>query len=92
MSATTNIIPPNEDEAEAAAIPAERKEAKAADNKIKYPFWFGGSAASMAACVTHPLDLSMFTPSEQNDCFHILIAFHSQGMNGLPSGVRSQQC
>lgn len=24
---------------------------------IKYPFWFGGSASSMAACVTHPLDL-----------------------------------
>jgi solute carrier family 25 (mitochondrial dicarboxylate transporter), member 10 len=26
---------------------------------IRYPFWFGGSASSMAACVTHPLDLSM---------------------------------
>ncbi|KAI1825378.1 putative dicarboxylate carrier protein [Xylaria intraflava] len=24
---------------------------------IAYPFWFGGSASSMAACVTHPLDL-----------------------------------
>ena len=24
---------------------------------IHYPFWFGGSAASMAAVVTHPLDL-----------------------------------
>ncbi|KAK4242112.1 mitochondrial carrier domain-containing protein [Achaetomium macrosporum] len=24
---------------------------------IHYPFWFGGSASSMAACVTHPLDL-----------------------------------
>ena len=24
---------------------------------IRYPFWFGGSAASMAAVVTHPLDL-----------------------------------
>ncbi|PHH82514.1 hypothetical protein CDD83_3244 [Cordyceps sp. RAO-2017] len=24
---------------------------------IRYPFWFGGSASSMAACVTHPLDL-----------------------------------
>ncbi|PVH77025.1 MC family mitochondrial carrier protein [Cadophora sp. DSE1049] len=22
-----------------------------------YPFWFGGSSASMAACITHPLDL-----------------------------------
>lgn len=25
--------------------------------QIRYPFWFGGSASSMAACVTHPLDL-----------------------------------
>ncbi|KAI2642208.1 putative dicarboxylate carrier protein [Xylaria nigripes] len=25
--------------------------------QIPYPFWFGGSASSMAACVTHPLDL-----------------------------------
>ncbi|PNY29856.1 Mitochondrial dicarboxylate carrier [Tolypocladium capitatum] len=24
---------------------------------IRYPFWLGGSAGSMAACVTHPLDL-----------------------------------
>ena len=24
---------------------------------LRYPFWFGGSAASMAAVVTHPLDL-----------------------------------
>jgi len=28
--------------------------------QIPYPFWFGGSASSMAACVTHPLDLGMF--------------------------------
>ncbi|KAI0407128.1 putative dicarboxylate carrier protein [Xylaria palmicola] len=25
--------------------------------QVAYPFWFGGSASSMAACVTHPLDL-----------------------------------
>ncbi|KAM5342961.1 hypothetical protein ACJ41O_013927 [Fusarium nematophilum] len=24
---------------------------------VRYPFWFGGSASSLAACVTHPLDL-----------------------------------
>ena len=24
---------------------------------LKYPFWFGGSAAAMSAAVTHPLDL-----------------------------------
>jgi hypothetical protein len=27
--------------------------------KWHYPFWFGGSAASMAAVVTHPLDLGL---------------------------------
>jgi hypothetical protein len=25
--------------------------------QVRYPFWFGGSASCMAACVTHPLDL-----------------------------------
>ncbi|KAI8258547.1 hypothetical protein K4K58_003253 [Colletotrichum sp. SAR11_239] len=30
---------------------------KKADSSMRYPFWFGGSASSMAACVTHPLDL-----------------------------------
>ena len=28
---------------------------------VRYPFWFGGSASCMAATVTHPLDLGMFT-------------------------------
>lgn len=27
----------------------------------RYPFWFGGSASSFAATVTHPLDLSTFS-------------------------------
>lgn len=31
--------------------------------QIHYPFWFGGSASSMAACVTHPLDLG--TPARR---------------------------
>lgn len=30
---------------------------------VHYPFWFGGSASSMAACVTHPLDLGTETHS-----------------------------
>ncbi|KAI1259147.1 mitochondrial carrier domain-containing protein [Xylariaceae sp. FL1019] len=33
----------------------QKKELK--HKQIPYPFWFGGSASSMAACVTHPLDL-----------------------------------
>jgi len=34
-------------------IPASKKK----NNVITYPFWFGGSSSSLAACVTHPLDL-----------------------------------
>ncbi|KAI8650115.1 hypothetical protein NCS56_01463400 [Fusarium sp. Ph1] len=32
------------------------------NSPIRYPFWFGGSATSMAACVTHPLDLVKVKP------------------------------
>ncbi|RBR17314.1 uncharacterized protein FIESC28_06471 [Fusarium coffeatum] len=39
-------------EAQPAKATADAKKAT-----IRYPFWFGGSASSMAACVTHPLDL-----------------------------------
>lgn len=31
---------------------------KKPQGQVHYPFWFGGSAASMAAVCTHPLDLS----------------------------------
>jgi hypothetical protein len=40
-----------------------KKLAKA--GQVHYPFWFGGSAASMAAVCTHPLDLSMFPEPDQ---------------------------
>jgi dicarboxylate transporter 10 len=33
------------------------KPQKSKSPAVHYPFWFGGSAASMAAVVTHPLDL-----------------------------------
>jgi dicarboxylate transporter 10 len=36
---------------------AERREQRQKKSSIRYPFWFGGSASGMAACVTHPLDL-----------------------------------
>ncbi|TDZ23202.1 Mitochondrial dicarboxylate carrier [Colletotrichum orbiculare MAFF 240422] len=35
----------------------KQTEKKKPDTSMRYPFWFGGSASSMAACVTHPLDL-----------------------------------
>lgn len=43
-----------------AAVLAEKTMPTSQEKKkkpIHYPFWFGGSASSMAACVTHPLDL-----------------------------------
>lgn len=45
---------------------------KKKSRKTHYPFWFGGSAASMAACVTHPLDLGMFSYCFSYFQFHIL--------------------
>ena len=39
---------------------AKEKKAAAVLKPISYPFWFGGTASSMAACVTHPLDLGTF--------------------------------
>ena len=45
----------------APATPGSKPAKKQQTGKpIRYPFWFGGSASSMAACVTHPLDLGEF--------------------------------
>ena len=41
------------------AAAASSKVANTSSDKVRYPFWFGGSASGMAACVTHPLDLGM---------------------------------
>lgn len=38
-------------------VKAKAQEPKQKKASLRYPFWFGGSASSMAACVTHPLDL-----------------------------------
>ncbi|KAK4189937.1 putative mitochondrial dicarboxylate transporter [Podospora australis] len=60
---------------------------------IHYPFWFGGSASSMAACVTHPLDLVKVRlqtrtgnmPTNMSGTFiHIL---RHDGFLGLYSGL-----
>ncbi|OHE99186.1 hypothetical protein CORC01_05467 [Colletotrichum orchidophilum] len=45
-----------------ATTPAPQKQKKTAEPSLRYPFWFGGSASSMAACVTHPLDLGNCAP------------------------------
>lgn len=42
-----------------ASPPPKAREPQGKKTAMRYPFWFGGSASSMAACVTHPLDLGM---------------------------------
>ncbi|KAK5047325.1 hypothetical protein LTR84_006847 [Exophiala bonariae] len=42
-------------------------EARGGNAKVQNPFWFGGSASCMAACVTHPLDLSGFIESRSRN-------------------------
>ncbi|RCI11920.1 hypothetical protein L249_4225 [Ophiocordyceps polyrhachis-furcata BCC 54312] len=53
-------------------------------SNIRYPFWFGGSASSMAACVTHPLDLGD-APRTMSGTF-VRIA-RDDGLAGLYSGI-----
>ncbi|EWG53944.1 hypothetical protein FVEG_17205 [Fusarium verticillioides 7600] len=65
----------------------------AIESKIKYPFWFGGSASALAACVTHPLDLVKVRL--QTRTVHMAPSFASavkiiisnEGVSGLYSGL-----
>ncbi|KIW63296.1 hypothetical protein PV04_10154 [Phialophora macrospora] len=60
---------------------------------IRYPFWFGGSSAAMAAVVTHPLDLvkvrlqtrPSHAPKTTLTTFTYI--FRNQGVSGLYSGL-----
>ncbi|KAK9778677.1 putative Dicarboxylate carrier protein [Seiridium cardinale] len=60
---------------------------------VHYPFWFGGSASSFAACVTHPLDLvkvrlqlrSGNAPSTMLGTFGYIV--RNEGIFGLYSGL-----
>lgn len=54
---------------------------------VHYPFWFGGSAASMAAVVTHPLDLGSCAQSQTQ--FKILTSY-SQSTAPDPHPQRPQ--
>lgn len=69
------------------------KKPKSGSPPIHYPFWFGGSAAAMAAVVTHPLDLVKVrlqtrkkdAPRTMMSTFgHIL---RNEGPRGLYSGL-----
>ncbi|KAF5629804.1 uncharacterized protein FTJAE_8449 [Fusarium tjaetaba] len=65
----------------------------ALQSNIKYPFWFGGSASALAACVTHPLDLVKVrlqirtvnvAPSFASA---VKIIISDEGVSGLYSGL-----
>ncbi|KAI1322972.1 mitochondrial carrier domain-containing protein [Xylariaceae sp. FL0255] len=52
---STTLTPPSPTSSSSPRRRLQKREVK--HKHIAYPFWFGGSASSMAACVTHPLDL-----------------------------------
>lgn len=75
MSASTGLV-------KSTNAPALKKK----KNVITYPFWFGGSSSSLAACVTHPLDLSKLIRQTRRRAPSLLIFgwkltwFYSQGI------------
>lgn len=64
---------------------AVSKAVSKANKPIHYPFWFGGSASCMAACVTHPLDLSEL-PFLLGSCIFTLSYFFFTVPRGSGSG------
>ncbi|PNH39180.1 hypothetical protein VD0004_g7692 [Verticillium dahliae] len=79
--------------AEKPVLTAEEKSAKTAKSSTRYPFWFGGSASSMAACVTHPLDLVKVRlqvrrpDAPKNMSGTVLHILRSDGPAGLYAGL-----
>ncbi|WWC65423.1 uncharacterized protein I303_108041 [Kwoniella dejecticola CBS 10117] len=62
---------------------------KAANNK-PYPFWLGGVAASIAASITHPLDLTkvrLQTSGDKGMIRSIRKTIHNNGARGLLDGL-----
>ncbi|KAI0137253.1 putative mitochondrial dicarboxylate protein [Xylariales sp. AK1849] len=57
VSAASVKAPTTESPMGQAAAVKQNQQKKPVPKQTHYPFWFGGSASSMAACVTHPLDL-----------------------------------
>ncbi|OTB03381.1 hypothetical protein M426DRAFT_321752 [Hypoxylon sp. CI-4A] len=100
-SVTTSRATPNDSPVAAAAAAAssakpkilEKKKKVLAHERISYPFWFGGSASSFAACVTHPLDLvkvrlqlrSGDAPKNMSGTFMHIV--REQGPRGLYNGL-----
>lgn len=79
--------------AENLAATKPKLQKKPLPKQVHYPFWFGGSASSFAACVTHPLDLvkvrlqlrSGNAPSTMIGTFGYIV--RNEGILGLYSGL-----
>ncbi|PHH69866.1 hypothetical protein CDD80_6445 [Ophiocordyceps camponoti-rufipedis] len=86
------MAPPSDSPPVASSRPRSSED-RSWSKAIRYPFWFGGSASSMAACVTHPLDLvKVRLQTRQGDAPRTMtgtfarIARHD-GLAGLYSGI-----
>jgi dicarboxylate transporter 10 len=81
MSASTNVtVPP---------LPVGEK-AVSKPKKKPYPFWLGGVAATIAASITHPLDLTKVRLQASGDkrmIQSIKKTVHTAGMRGLFDGI-----
>lgn len=63
VSQDTVALP--EGSARALAVDKPKRQKKPLPPPVYYPFWLGGSASAMAACVTHPLDLGKSSSDPQ---------------------------
>lgn len=81
MSASTNVTAP--------PLPVSEK-AVSKPKKKPYPFWLGGVAATIAASITHPLDLTKVRLQASGDkrmIQSIKKTVHTAGMRGLFDGI-----
>ncbi|KAH7017232.1 mitochondrial carrier domain-containing protein [Ilyonectria destructans] len=74
-------------------VPRVENRERREGSEVRYPFWFGGSSSSLAACVTHPLDLIKVrlqtrTPGTPRGMM-VTIAniFKTDGILGFYSGI-----
>ena len=85
--------PPSAQKPQQPSTTAPVRDAPKPPSTIRYPFWFGGSAASMAAVVTHPLDLikvrlqTRTTDAPKTSVATISYILRNEGPLGLYAGL-----
>ncbi|KAF8184766.1 mitochondrial carrier domain-containing protein [Pholiota molesta] len=70
--------------------PSESKSTPAPQKKLPYPFWLGGVAATIAASITHPLDLTKVRLQASGDKRMIESmrkTLRTAGMRGMFDGI-----